>query len=65
MFFKNLIAITACKLLIIIGKLVGKKGSSMPGSIAMKISPKLLSYLASQIKKDIIFPLIRFNFVVT
>jgi len=55
MFFRNLAAITACKLLILIGKLAGKKGSSMPGSIAMKISPKLLSHLGSQIKKDIIF----------
>jgi len=55
MFFKNLIAIAVCKLLIIAGKLAGKKGSSMPGSIAMKISPKLLMNLASQIKKETIF----------
>lgn len=55
MFFKNIIAITVCKLLVIVGKLAGKKGSSMPGNIAMKISPKLLRHLASQIKKETIF----------
>ena len=52
--FKNILAITICKLLIIAGKLVGKKGSSTPGNIAMKISPSVLSYLASQVKNEVI-----------
>ncbi len=51
---RNTIAIIACKSLIKLGKLMGKKGSSMPGSIAMKISPSLLKSLASQVKKEII-----------
>ena len=50
----NTVAITACKLLVFIGKLAGKKGSSMPGSIAMKISPVLLSHLSKQVKKEIV-----------
>ena len=51
---RNTIAIIACKSLIKLGKLMGKKGSSMPGSIAMKISPSLLKTLANQVKKEII-----------
>lgn len=51
---KNTIAIIACKLLILAGRLMGKKGSSAPGSIAMKISPTVLESLASQVKGDII-----------
>jgi len=51
---RNIIAIIACKLLIIAGKLAGKKGSSAPGGFALKISPTVLSDLASQVKKEII-----------
>ncbi len=51
---RNIIAIIACKLLIIIGKLAGKKGSSAPGGFALKISPTVLKDLASQVKKQII-----------
>lgn len=51
---RNIIAIIVCKLLIIAGKLAGKKGSSAPGGIALKISPYVLKDLASQVKKDII-----------
>ena len=51
---RNTIAIIACKSLIKLGKLMGKKGSSMHGSIAMKISPSLLKTLANQVKKEII-----------
>lgn len=50
--FFNILAIIICKLLIIAGKLAGKKGSSTPGSIAMKISPGVLAFLASQVKKE-------------
>lgn len=51
---RNIIAIIACKLLIIAGKLAGKKGSSAPGGFALKISPYVLRDLASQVKKEII-----------
>lgn len=50
----DVLAIIACKLLVKAGKLMGKKGSSAPGSIAMKISPSLLKNLASQIRNEII-----------
>ena len=51
---RNIIAIMACKFLTFASKLMGKKGSSGPGGIAMKISPNLLKDLASQIKGPII-----------
>lgn len=51
---RNIIAIIVCKLLIIAGKLAGKKGSSVPGGFALKISPNILSDLACQVKKEII-----------
>lgn len=51
---RNSIAITACKMLITAGKMMGKKGSSAPGGIAMKIAPGLLKSLAGQMKGDII-----------
>jgi len=51
---RNFLAVSACKALIKIGKLMGRKGSSAPGSIAMKIAPGLLKHLAKQVKKEII-----------
>ena len=51
---RNALAVIACKTLIKIGMLMGKKGSSAPGSIAMKISPNILKTLSKQIKKEII-----------
>lgn len=51
---RNSIAIAACKMLITAGKIMGKKGSSAPGGIAMKIAPGLLRDLAKQMKGDII-----------
>lgn len=51
---RNFLAIAACRILIKIGQLMGKKGSSAPGSIAMKISPALLGKLAHQVRKEII-----------
>ena len=47
-------AIAACKSLVNISKMLGKKGSSGPGSIALKISPGLLKRLSSQVKHEII-----------
>lgn len=51
---RNIIAIIACKLLIIAGKLAGKKGSSAPGGFALRLSPSILKDLAKQVKKEII-----------
>jgi UDP-N-acetylmuramyl tripeptide synthase len=51
---RKIIAVTITKLFIIIGKLVGKKGSSTPGKFALFIYPGILKYLASQIRGKII-----------
>ena len=40
------LAITMCKLLIMISRFLGKKGSSVPGQIALKICPGVLSHLS-------------------
>jgi len=47
-------SIIICKLLILLGKLFGKKGSSAPGNIAMRIYPELLKNLSKQIESKII-----------
>ncbi|MDR1101401.1 MAG: MurT ligase domain-containing protein [Clostridiales bacterium] len=44
-----ILAIWAAKILVIIGKLVGKKGSSTPGSVALKICPDMLRILAKKV----------------
>jgi len=49
-----IIAVCACKVGIFISKLLGKKGTSMPGNLALKICPDILTLLAGQVKKDII-----------
>ena len=51
---RDSIAIIACKTLIGISKMMGKKGSSGPGTIALKISPGILKRLSGQIKHEII-----------
>ncbi len=51
---RNIIAVIVCKLLIFVSKILGKKGSSGPGSIAMKISPTILKDLSSQLKGPVI-----------
>lgn len=51
---RKLLAVWISKLLIFVGKLFGKKGSSTPGVYAMKICPDILKILSKQIKKDII-----------
>ncbi len=51
---RNILAIAICHILIKVGKLLGKKGSSAPGAVAMKISPALFKDLGKQVKKDII-----------
>lgn len=49
-----ILAIIVCKLLIMAGKLAGKKGSSTPGGIALKISPDVLKYLSKQVRREVI-----------
>lgn len=51
---RNITAIFACKFLTFASKLMGKKGSSGPGAIALKIAPGLLKDLSSQVKGPII-----------
>jgi len=49
-----ILAVWACKLAIFASRLLGKKGTSMPGQLAFKICPEILTLLAKQIKKEII-----------
>lgn len=51
---KKSLAIFSAKSAIILGKLLGKKGSSAPGSLAMKIYPDILKELSTDIKEKII-----------
>ena len=48
------LAVWACKLAIFVSRLLGRNGSSMPGQIALKICPKILTLLSSQVKHDTI-----------
>jgi UDP-N-acetylmuramyl tripeptide synthase len=41
-------------MLITVGKLMGKKGSSKPGEIALKICPDVLRILSKKVKKEIV-----------
>ncbi len=47
-------AIIVCKLTVVASRILGKKGSSGPGELAMRICPGILSYLSKQVKGDII-----------
>ncbi len=49
-----ILAVWACKLAIVASRLLGKKGTSMPGQIAFKICPDMLRLLSRQVKKEII-----------
>lgn len=51
---KFILSIITCKIFIFLGKLAGKKGSSAPGDIALKICPSVLKRLAKQIDGKII-----------
>ena len=51
---RRLLAIWAGKLLTVAGKLCGKKSSSGPGKIALKIYPDLVKGIRKCVKKDII-----------
>lgn len=52
---RRLFAIYCCKLLIFAGKLAGKKGSSTPGGIALRLYPNILRDLAKQVRRETIF----------
>lgn len=51
---KLIFSIIICKALVFLGKLSGKKGSSTPGQIAMKICPDILKILSAKVHKGII-----------
>lgn len=51
---RKILAIWAAKLAASAARLLGKNGSSMPGSIALKICPDILTRLSQDIEKDII-----------
>lgn len=51
---RKILAVWVTKLLIIFGKLMGKMGSSTPGSYALKICPDILKVCASQVKGEIV-----------
>ena len=48
------LAVIVCKLLIVVGKLMGTKSSSAPGRFALKICPDALRMLSPKIKEKII-----------
>ncbi len=45
-------SIWLCKLLILLGKLMGKRSSSAPGRFALKICPQAVKLLSSQVKYE-------------
>ncbi len=49
-----ILAVWACKLGILASRMLGKKGTSMPGQLAMKICPNILTLLSRQVKEDIV-----------
>ena len=51
---KKLLAVWAVKILTIAGKIMGKKSTSVPGEVALKICPDLIEKLAGNVKKEII-----------
>lgn len=50
----KILSITIAKAAILLGKLLGKMGSSAPGSIALKICPNILKDLSKQVKEKTI-----------
>ncbi len=51
---RKIIAVWAAKLASVAGRIVGKKSSSSPGVLALKICPNLISILAKNVKKGVI-----------
>lgn len=51
---RYILSVWLCKMLIVAGKVAGKKSSSKPGAIAMKVCPDVLKILSKKVKKEII-----------
>ncbi len=51
---RKILAVWAAKLSAIAGRMIGKKSSSTPGTIALKICPNLIRILAKNVEKGII-----------
>ena len=51
---RKLLAVWAAKLASIAGRLVGKKSSSTPGAIALKLCPDLIRRLSVNVKQGVI-----------
>ncbi len=51
---RTLLAIWAAKLSAVAGRLMGKKSSSTPGSIALKLCPDLIRNLSPKVRHGII-----------
>ena len=49
-----ILSVWICKVLILVGKLMGKKGSSTPGVFAFKVCPDVLKILSKKVKHGII-----------
>lgn len=52
--FRFIIAVWVCKLLILVSKMLGKKGTTTPAVPAMKICPNIIDIISSRVKQDII-----------
>ena len=51
---RKILAIWAAKLSAVAGRMIGKKSSSTPGDIALKICPDIIKILSKNVKKGII-----------
>ncbi len=49
-----ILAVLVCKVLVVIGKLMGTKSSAAPGGYALKICPSILPVLAKQVRCGIV-----------
>ena len=49
-----LLAIWAAKLSAVLGKIIGKKSTSTPGSIALRICPDIIKKLKTKVKNEVI-----------
>ncbi len=51
---RKLLAIWAAKLSAVAGRMIGKKSSSTPGTIALKICPNLIRLLSAGVTRGVI-----------
>lgn len=51
---RDIVAIIACKLLTLAGRLAGKMSTSAPGGFALKVSPNVLRHLSAQLKGPVV-----------